>query len=125
MCAKVDPLEITRRRHLQGHIRVHRNRSTTAVDDARDVASLQTLWQNYAQDASHLYTRSMWRVLHAVRKESKVTQSAVLSACRRMLPRSQQFLVFKNVTLTIFRIFRKLMWTKSYFHNFRKFLRKF
>ena len=88
----VTPLQITRRRILQGHLRVQRNRHQPPTDGTRRVAQTQRLWQEHALAASELYPRSLWRVLYAVRDESKVTQSHVLAACRKMLPKSQQSL---------------------------------
>ena len=86
---QVSPLQISRRRAMQGHFRAQRNRRQPPTDGTRDVAGLQRLWQDHAAQASELYARSVWRVLYAVRNESKVTQSNVLGACQKMLPRSQ------------------------------------
>ena len=86
---QVSPLQISRRRVIQGHFRPRRNRLQPPTDDTRDVAQLQRLWQEHAAEASELYPRSVWRVLYAVRNESKVTQSNVLAACQKMLPKHQ------------------------------------
>lgn len=85
-----DPLQITRRKNLVGHLVTQKKRHAAARDGKRDIASLQAMWYNHAREASKLYTPSMWRVLFAVKNESKTTQSAVLSACRRMLPARQR-----------------------------------
>lgn len=74
-----------------GHVRSQKKR-ITSHGQPRDVASLQTMWYNHAASAAELYPSSMWRVLHAVRKEAKTTQSAVLSACQKMLPKRQHAL---------------------------------
>ena len=86
---RVSPVQISRRRAMQGHFRVQRNRRQPPTDGTRDVAGLQRLWQDHAAQASELYPRSVWRVLYAVRNESKVTQSNVLAACQKMLPKHQ------------------------------------
>ena len=86
----VDPLQITRRDTLYGHVRCQRKRHVRTGGVPRGVADLQTLWLEYASHAAALFPPSMWRVLHAVRNESKTTQSAVLKACQKMLPKKQQ-----------------------------------
>ena len=51
----------------------------------RDVAAVQSLWQQYARTAAGMYPKSLWGVLHAVKWETKTTQNAVLQACQQML----------------------------------------
>ena len=85
--ARVDPLTITRRKSLHGHERPQRKRHRDTRGVPRDVhgLQLQATWHQYASNAADLYTPSMWRVLHAMKNESKATQSRVLLACQRML----------------------------------------
>ena len=86
----VDPLQITRRGTLYGHVRCQRKRHMRSGGIPRAVADLQTMWLDYASHAADLFPPNMWRVLYAVRNESKTTQSAVLKACQKMLPKKQQ-----------------------------------
>ena len=87
-----DPLIITRRNYLVGHLLTQKKRHAAARGGKRDIASLQEMWLSHCRQAASFYTPSMWRVLHAVKNEAKTTQSAVLSACRRMLPARQRHL---------------------------------
>ena len=90
--ARVHPLTITRRKSMHGHERPQRKRHRSTRGVPRDVRAQQASWYQYASNAAALYTPSMWRVLHAMKNESKATQSRVLLACRRMLPRAQRHL---------------------------------
>ena len=56
----------------------------------RDVHSIQELFQSHALAASKLYPKSLWRVLNSVARESRVTQTHVLKACRTLLPSSER-----------------------------------
>lgn len=86
----VNALGISRRRFLRGREDVVLQTHTNAGGlQTRDVVALQKLWYRYAQKAGGF---SMWRVLNALNRTSKTTQSAVLLACQRMLPRSQRHL---------------------------------
>lgn len=88
----VQILQITRRKCLVGHLIQQKKRHAAPGLGKRDVACLQEMWCNHARQAAKLYTPSMWRVLFAVRTAAKTVQSAVLSACRRMLPPRQRHL---------------------------------
>ena len=52
------------------------------------VPQLQTLWQQHTTKAAALFSVSMWRILHAVKLESKHTQTNVLKAVLPMLSKS-------------------------------------
>ena len=49
---------------------------------------LQTLWEEHTTKAAALYPASMWRILNAVKLESKQTQTKVLKAVVAMLSKS-------------------------------------
>ena len=88
----VEAMDISRRKSLVGHARVQRKRHRPSPGTPRRIDATQAMWYEHAKSASKLYTPSMWRVLRAVDNSSQQTQSAVLGACRKMLPRSQQHL---------------------------------
>ena len=62
----------------------------------RDIASVQTLWREYAATAGGMFPKNLWRILRSVQKESKVTQANVLKACTSFLTRGER----KNWPLT-------------------------
>ena len=58
--------------------------------NSRNVADIQRLWHQHATRAASLYPTSLWRVLNAVKLDSKQTQTSVLKACATMLSRSER-----------------------------------
>ena len=70
-----DPLRITRRNYLVGHLLTQKKRHAAARGGKRDITSLQEMWLSHCRQAASFYTPSMWRVLHAVKNEAKTTQS--------------------------------------------------
>ena len=54
----------------------------------RNIFSLQKLWHEHCYRASQLYPKNVWRIIHAVKLESKVTQTNVLRACVPLLAHS-------------------------------------
>jgi hypothetical protein len=51
---------------------------------------VQSLWHEHAAQAAALYPASMWRMLNAVKLESKSTQTNVLRACVPLLSRTER-----------------------------------
>ena len=54
----------------------------------RNIFALQKLWHEHCSRASKLYPKSLWRIVNAVKLESKVTQTKVLRACKPLLAHS-------------------------------------
>ena len=91
---QVDVLAITRR-----HAGFGISRSCVSTPEVRlgevegiprNVAEIQRLWHEHAARASGLFPLSLWRVLSAVKLESKQTQTKVLQACSSILSRSER-----------------------------------
>ena len=55
----------------------------------RNIFLLQKLWDEHCNRASKLFPKSLWRILNAVKLESKVTQTTVLRACLPLLAQSE------------------------------------
>ena len=60
------------------------------TEQVRDIASLQNLWHDLANEAGKLYSKSFWRVLQAVHNQSKLTQSKVFQAVTPMVPSQER-----------------------------------
>ena len=131
--AVVTQLDVTRRQQDFGVIREAAGQQNSgAIREAggtpRDVAALQTLWQEHAANAEALYPSSMWRLLHAVREETIKTQTNVLRACRHLLssqekkswPTSRKAVTNAINKLGSFRVrvTREILIDLSHHHNF-------
>ena len=82
---------VSRRKHGYGDIGPTTPvRQVQRLAATRDIAAHQRLWISHCLNASKLYAKSLWRVLHAVRTQAKTTQDAVLQACSVMLPHSER-----------------------------------
>ena len=91
----VDNLSITRRSKTFG-TRPETQTARTAEsafnwDAARNITVMQEFWQEHARAAAKLYPMSVWKVIDAVKSESKVTQDKVLKAVASILsPRDRK-----------------------------------
>ena len=81
---------LSRRKHGYGVVRQVVGNQSRRSANTRDIAAQQRLWHAHALNASRMYPKSLWRVLHAVRLQPKTTQDAVLQACKVMLTRSER-----------------------------------
>lgn len=87
--AVVRTVGLTRRKNSYGvTVYAPAVRNAVAAGDAhtRDMCGVQDLWSSHAQAAGDMFPKSLWRVLSAVKNETKVLQTAVLKACKLMLP---------------------------------------
>jgi hypothetical protein len=84
-------LDITRRSAAFGVVRTNNPTNTSGhaqshnCASSRDISAVQNLWCDHASEAGKLYPPSVWRLLNAVKGQSKITQSKVLQAVIPML----------------------------------------
>ena len=87
--ADVQTVRLTRRKNSYGvTLNAQAVHNAVAVADARtrDICAVQDLWSSHAKAAGDMFPKSLWRVLSAVKNQTKVLQTAVLKACKLMLP---------------------------------------
>ena len=85
-------LSITRRRAGFGVCKDHfveRHRDVSPTEP-RDITSVQELFSAHALAAAKLFPTSLWRILAAVKTESKITQTKVLQAVAPLLHRDER-----------------------------------
>ena len=83
----VAEINLTRRQNGFGILGPESRLNVSDGRQARDIAAQQKLHQAHAAAAAKMFPKSLWRIINAVKYLPKTTQSAVLQACKIMLPR--------------------------------------
>lgn len=83
----VSELDLTRRQNGFGFLSAPTSDGNEEdASHGRDVAAEQKLYQSHCAAAGKIFPKSVWRIMNTVKYLPKTTQTAVLQACKIMLP---------------------------------------